>query len=204
MTDHSLHALWVILCGAGLGALLSIPPGPAGALILAQALRGATRPALRALGAFLLAEVLVMAAALVLLRGVSGVALPPWLRGAAGVFLLGFALRGFYGLWRSADTSAELGDAGAAFRVTLVNPAVWLGGVSLLTAAPGDGSVGARLLFLLGLELGTVLWFLALITAARRVPVRLRAGVEAAALGVIALSGAVMTFDALRAFVGAR
>lgn len=175
--------------GLLLGVPLSIPPGPAGVIILNRALRGATAEALRAMGALLGAELLVMTIGLLSFRGVAALAAQPWMKPAAGLFLIGFAVNA----WRTLGTERGFAatSAWAVFRVTLLNPMIWLGAVSVLTIAPGDLAAGllTKLLFIAGLEAGSLAWFLAVILGARRVPGVWRQRLERAAVLAIGLSG---------------
>lgn len=179
------------------GVLFSIPPGPAGVIILNLSLRGAAAQAMQALGAFLAADVLVMVAGLVFLQGVAGGALS-LIKPAAGVFLIGFAVMA----WRAVGT--ERGFAATSpftvFRITLLNPAIWLGALSVLTVAsagPGGGLL-PRVLFVIGLEVGGLAWFLAVIFGARRIPEGWRRGLERAAVLGIGLTGVYFASALLR------
>ena len=171
------------------GFLFSIPPGPAGAIILTHSLRGATAQAARCVAAFLVADLLVVLGVLVGLRGTFGAAVVPWMKPAAGLFLLAFAVTA----WRAAGRARGLGAAspGVVFRITVLNPAVWVGALSVLTVASTGiaGGAGGKILFIVGLELGALGWFLGLIFGARRIPAAWHGRIERGAAAVIGLTG---------------
>lgn len=203
--------------GLWLGVLFSIPPGPAGVIILRLSLRGARAAALRALLAFLAADVLVM---LIGVLGVGSIApwLLPWLQAGAGLFLLLFAASAWRALGggRGPAPDATAGateppgtglaatSAAAVFRITLLNPAIWIGAASMLALAPVERGLAVRLSLVAGLELGSLCWFLAVIAAAPRVPPPWRRRLEQAAVLVIGLSGAGFLLLSCYRALGAR
>lgn len=193
--------------GLWLGVLFSIPPGPAGVIILRLSLRGARAAALRALLAFLAADVLVM---LIGVLGVGSIApwLLPWLQAGAGLFLLLFAASAWRALGGGATEPAGTGlaatSAAAVFRITLLNPAIWIGAASMLALAPVERGLAVRLSLVAGLELGSLCWFLAVIAAAPRVPPPWRRRLEQAAVLVIGLSGAGFLLLSCYRALGAR
>lgn len=191
----------VVLAGLGLGVVFSMPPGPAGAILLNLSLRGARAEALRALGAFLAGELLAMLVALMVVSEGAIVAALPWMRPAAGLFLMAFAISS----WRGVGGERGLAGTspGAVFQITVLNPATWLSAASVLALAPVDPAGGAlpKLLFVAAMEVGTVGWYLLVITGAPRVPAAWRHGIERAALLGIGGTGAWFLAAAVRTLV---
>ena len=185
-----MSALSVFVPGLAMGLVVSIPPGPAGVIILHRALRDEKQQAVRALAAFLVAELVAVGVTFGFLGSLAGLAALPGMKPAAGLYLLAFAVSA----WRAA--AAERGfpetSAFAVFRITILNPAIWLGAVSMLTIAGARGGPGflPRVVFVAGAELGSMAWYLAVIAGARRVPSAYRRYVERAAVLVIGAIGA--------------
>lgn len=181
--------LVALLSGLIAGVPLSIPPGPAGVIILHLSLRGARLRALRALGALLAVELLAMAAGVLFFRGFTALAARPAVRLAAGLYLGGFALLSWRAVGREQGFPST--SAWTVFRITLTNPTIWIGAASMLTFAPGDleGGLLLKILFVAGLELGSLAWYLSVIYFAGRIPASWRHGIERAALLVIWATG---------------
>ena len=179
-----------LLPGLVLGVLFSIPPGAAGVIIVHLSLRGAREQAARALGAFLVAEMLVMGVGLMFFGSLAGIAAFPGTKLLAGAYLMGFAVMA----WRAAGTERGFAATSsfAVFKITLLNPAIWIGAISMLTLAGESGGPGLvpRLLFVGGLELGSFAWYLFVILGARHVPDAWRRHIERGAVVVIGATGA--------------
>ena len=125
-------ALGAFALAMGMGVVLSITPGPAGLVILAHALEGASGRAWRALGALMLAELLAVAVTWCLLPRLSSEHTLHWLNLGAGAFMIGFGAFAWRKVGRGRITTAS---NGTVFRITLLNPAVWLWVSTMLTLA---------------------------------------------------------------------
>jgi threonine/homoserine/homoserine lactone efflux protein len=185
-----MHPLSSILLGCGLGFLFSIPPGAAGAIILNLSLREAQKSAAHALAGFLVAELVVMAVALLFYAPLAQLAALTWVKPVAGVYLIAFAILA----WRAAGNTRGFTatSALAVFRITLLNPAIWIGALSTLTVArtsAGPGVVPA-ILFIAGVESGSLIWYVGVILGAHHIPSHRRQQVERAAALIIGATGA--------------
>lgn len=194
-----MSLLGVALNGFAMGVVYTIPPGPAGLVILHHALHQRRRDAAAAVAAFLAAELSALATVLLFFEPVLRVVRLPSARPLAGLFLVGFAAAAARGLGRERGFVAT--SPLAVFRVTLLNPVVWIGGVSLLTLAATrfHGGLPATLAFVGGMELGSLTFFLAVIRWAPRVPARFRRGIEWGAVVVLALLGVLFAVTPGRA-----
>jgi arginine exporter protein ArgO len=184
-----MSALAVVLPGLLLGVVVSIPLGPAGVIILHRSLRDEKAEAARAVAAFLAAELLALAVAVTFLERMTWLAALPWMKCAAGAYLILFAASAWRGVGAERGFSHTTGLG--VFRVTVLNPAIWIGAVSTLTVARATGGEGifARILFVAAVETGCLAWYLAVLLGARKVPAAARHHVERAALLLIAGTG---------------
>ena len=185
-----MNALHVLATSLVMGIVISVPPGPAGVIILNQSLQGERAQAARAMWALLGAELLAMTVSLAFLARMMAIAAWPWLKPAAGLFLIVFAASA----WRSIGTPRGFRDISmsAVFRITILNPVIWTGAVSMLTIASTQiaGGLLHQVLFVAGIELGAVAWYLGVIFGARQVPPAWQRWLERAAVLVIFASGA--------------
>lgn len=180
-----MGALRTFAAALVMGTVISVPPGPAGVIILNQSLRRRRLQAARALAALLGAELCALGVVLAFFSRVAAIAAAPWLRPAAGLFLMAFAASA----WRSIGSERGYQDtsAPAVFRITILNPAIWMGAVSTITIAStqlGDDLL-RRVLFVAGMELGAVVWYGVVILAAERVPLAWQRRLERVAVLVI-------------------
>jgi arginine exporter protein ArgO len=116
----------------------------------------------------------------------------------AGAYLIGFAIMA----WRAAENERGFAETStlAVFRITLFNPAIWIGAVSTLTIARATAGAGLlpSAVFVAGVELGSLAWYLAVIFGATRVPSSWRRHIERAAVIVIGATGAWLVGSILR------
>jgi threonine/homoserine/homoserine lactone efflux protein len=184
-----MSLLSAALSGLLMGVVVSIPPGPAGVIILHRSLHGEKRRAGHAVAAYLAAELSALLVTLAFLERLAWLAALPFMRPLAGAYLVGFAVSA----WRAAGADrgfAETSPLGV-FRLTILNPAIWIGAVSTLTIARATSGAGLLLRagFVAAFELGCLAWYLAVILGARAVPGAFRRHVQRAAVLVIGATG---------------
>jgi threonine/homoserine/homoserine lactone efflux protein len=199
-----------LLTGGAVGFSIAAPVGPIGALTIRRTLaQGRLVGFLTGLGAAT-ADALYGAIAAFGLTLVTNVLLAQerWLRLGGGLFLLYLGIRTFRArptpLEQTAAASGLAAAYASTFALTLANPTTILSFVAIfagLRPAGADGGYVAASLFVLGVFLGSALWWLLLSTGVGLVRERLDqaglrwvnrlSGAVVAAFGVYALSGLV-------------
>jgi threonine/homoserine/homoserine lactone efflux protein len=199
-----------LLTGGGIGFSIAAPVGPIGALTIRRTLaQGRLMGLFTGLGAAT-ADALYGAVAAFGLTFVTDALLAQelWLRLGGGLFLLYLGIRTFRAYPASLEQTAPARGLAAAcastFVLTLANPTTILSFIAIfagLRPASAEGDYLAASLFVLGVFLGSALWWLLLSTGVGLVRNRLAqaglrwvnraSGAVIAAFGVYALSGLV-------------
>jgi hypothetical protein len=113
--------------------------------------------AFKNVGGFIAADIFVLSctAILFLLLGLSGEGF--WLRIASSIFLVAYGLRLFFSTARESKATRN-------FWLTFLNPGIWMANFSLL-AIWGESFNANFLLYALGIQLGSLLWYSLMIFA---------------------------------------
>jgi len=127
------------------GFIFSIPPGPAAYRVLES-----TSSPMNLLVKVFVADLLVVLSIFLFSQTLSSLIQSSPLKMASGLFLIGFALFSLRQKLRPSSSSI--------FRITLMNPAVWLGSFAIFQMF----SAWISLAFVISLSFGTFSWFLVL------------------------------------------
>ncbi len=152
-----------VLKGLLIGLCFSAVPGPTGYGILSHALIKERLTALKWLMGLIAAEIII----LVLVLSISPLAKiieNNFFEIASGLFLIGFSVFTYFNEKKHIDTL----NGANPLLLTLSNPAVWIGLLVIIGMSPLETSLG-KAVFLISLELGTILWYVLLILIIHRV-----------------------------------
>lgn len=154
-----MSLLAAILGGLLAGIIVSIPAGPVGYRILHAVNHKDIKQAYQELIALSTADLIILVVCFRLFSKLSTLTTLPVTKAMAGLFLLGFMFRGLLSKGRMETKPSGFRNS---FRLTLFNPALWIGMISMITLAQ-DWVQGHAFLFLICLEAGAALWYISLI-----------------------------------------
>ncbi|HAR41670.1 MAG TPA: hypothetical protein DCS07_03430 [Bdellovibrionales bacterium] len=168
-----------ICAGLLMGFFLSMIPGPAGTIILQQALAKHRVAARASVFAMLMADLIIFLVSAYAIGFFSSITASSYFKISAGLFFLVFAVRA----WVRLNFKVDLADGSSTFILTLINPAAWIGAVAFLgLGLPPVTSIA-------GLELGCALWFVLLIRFAPMLAKAQRRILEKTAIVMVGLLG---------------
>ncbi len=166
------------------GILLSIPPGPATTALLMRA-RESRKKAFISVCQILLADLIIFSFVIALSQTLTPLLQQPLFRIGAGLFLIYFSLRFLF-----TKAKAVTPRTSSAFRLTLLNPAAWLGTVAVIGLSMQSSQVDFE--FLLAFELGVLVWYVLLIEFIRKLSDNAHQNLLRLVIGCIGLLGVAL------------
>ncbi len=166
------------------GFLLSVPPGPATAAVMARA--GSSRKwAYWGVLQVLFADAIVIIATLFSFKPLVPYLRTPWFKIFAGIFLMAFAVQYFV-----KSKTKKVKKFKSPFRLVLTNPSAWLGTLTVITIASVSNL--KPIFFVIFFEIGVLLWFTSLIEFLSRCTPELNTKILHTAVAMIGLSGFIL------------
>lgn len=183
LTAHTSSLAMFAVYGMTAGLLASIPPGPSSMAVLKSLYISRSR-AFKSSFEVLAADFIISLSCFLVFRPFASISENSWISFGAGLFLIVFAVRS----WKRCHCADK---KGSAFKVTISNPGCWLFMIGMITLCSRSvqSTFLAISLFLIAFELGVLLWYSVLITAAARLSRRFHLIALKAALIVIAMIG---------------
>jgi threonine/homoserine/homoserine lactone efflux protein len=194
MNLEGLGLIGTLGLGSLVGFLITLPPGPGVTLVLAYALEGKKKTAWKAAAGLIVGEIMIVLFCMSTYSFISTLSENRWVHLIGGAFLLGFALINFSGKKLKAGKKKKSPFI-SNFKLTLLNPNIWLALVTLAALAFKDFQTG--LTMLVGIELGAAGWFSFVIMFSNKIPDSRHLLIQRCAMSFIALMGVYVMTNAL-------